>query len=255
MKRFVVIAVVAGLVLPVVSQAEVLHDTLYMVDDDVWNSTTFHTIGGEWGPNYDRDSHCADDFLVPGALGYELDTVTIDVQAEEARDPYNGILVEVFADLAGFPGEAPVSWYMASPGEVSSSLWDPSYYYGIRYTATIPDGAIVLAPGSYFMSIVGVSTIPQPPPELGNQWYAVRDTRPEAPHFGADTFARNGGQDHMYLPFGGLPGLSSRTDDFKSLSELGEGLGDLSMQITGTEIPEPATLALLGLGILVLRRR
>jgi len=236
MKKLVLLAAV--LMIPVAS-ADVLYDSLSIVDNQAYNAGNGDAISGMAVFGSISDLDACDDFTIN--QGYELDTVTRDYVTFLGGTPATGLLVEVFADLGGYPGETPVGSYMATGGEVSGSSWSDTIFglLGRRLTATIPDGAIVLGPGTYYIDMLPVDTTAN-----GDWYYTVRGAVS-----GSDSFGRDGYADHGNNYNGGYG-----STNWVSFNSLGYGAGDISQQITGT-VPEPASLALLGLGLVLLRRR
>jgi len=232
--------------------SEILYDTLRFVDEQLYDAGNGNAISGLYLFGQLLDRGITDDFVVPGDLGYELDTVTQDHLTFLGRSPADGILIEVFGQstMLGHPPEVPLAAYFATGDQISASPFEDTVFglIGRRFSVNLPDGAIVLPPGSYFISQIPVDTS-----DRSDWYYTARDNDS---FIGTDSFDRDGGFDHErdgWYFGGGSGGLG--TTDFVSLGELGFGVGDVSMRITGTEIPEPVSGVLLLASALIVRQR
>lgn len=143
--------------------------------------------------------------------------------------PADGLLVEFFEDLGGFPAEAPAACYFATGGEVAVSGFSDTIFglLGVRMTADISGGGIVLGAGTWWASLV-----PTDDSSGGDWYYTVRNT---AEVILADSHGRDGGGDHGtdcsvgYGGYGGGYGFS----DWTSFGTIGFGAGTSSRQISG----------------------
>ena len=207
-----------------VCRADVLHDTLFITDQQLEVNAIACTIGGYqvWGRQI--DSQVCDDFPVP-AGGRYIDTVTTDSIGYLWNEPADGVLVEVFEDLGGYPAET-ASWaYQATGGEITVEMndhrWGGPLY---RITATLPHEAFSLPEGNWWVSLVPIDTTTE-----SDGYFLFRDG---TIHHGQTSFVRNGGEDHALAGwwFGGYGGVWPSSDWTPG------DVGESSFRVTGHEM-------------------
>lgn len=187
------IACAAGAIMP--AQADVLYDTLFIVDNVETTNAIATTIGGYqvWGRKI--DSQVCDDFPVP-AGGCVIDSITADYIGYLPGYPAEGLLVEVFADLGGYPAETPTWSYLGTTAiEFLPHPWGTCK----RTTVTLPANTYSLTAGTWFISMTMVDMTDQ-----SDGYFLFRNG---TTLYGAATYVRNGGQDHLSWWFGGLEGV------------------------------------------------
>jgi len=151
-----------------------------------------------------------------------------------ATPTYNGALVQIFnfsgGTVGSLVGQAQVSGNLAVPGA------DPVFtsYYRYDLTANVNIAGLVSG-NQYFATLQG----------QGPDWaYLLRNGDGNLTTFGRD-----------YSSFGYAGGYGTTTWTEMAALNLGYSSGDSLMRIAGTPVPEPASMAALGLGVAALIRR
>ena len=224
-----VAAAVAIATAPGIVQADVLYDSTAMTDKGTWNHESYSTyIGGAIFLGHDADIQAAEDFELSDT--YDITSVTADYRKNfQDTVPGDGVLVEFFADLGGFPAEAAIAALLSSTFTAEQlGLVNPDGFDipGIRLTVDLMGEGITLGPGTWWVSITPVDVEPD-----GTDLYnAIAST---AGVFGNNTRIRDGGVDHG----NGLPG-SYGVDDWTLFGSLCDPCvdADLAMRIEGTPV-------------------
>lgn len=207
--------------------ADVVYDTLKYVDTQNYGAGNGNAISGRaiFGTVFDLG--LADDFELDG--DYTMTSAVEDSVTFFGATPADGVLVEFFDDLGGFPAESPSACYLATGGEVSNTGFSDTIFglLGVRLAADVSGGGIVLGAGTHWASIVPVDD------SSGGDWYyAVRNT---SEVLGADSHGRDGGGDHGTDCSAGYGGYSGGygTSDWTSFGAIGFGAGTVSRQLSG----------------------
>jgi len=179
---------------------------------------------GEQGQFYDQ--RIADDFTL--ALGAVVNGACWQGGSEfffspDILDNLTGFTYGFYADGGGVPGAAVTPLTVVPIGGVSVTNIGTGFFGETAYTFCIKFNPLVLLPGTYWFTMGGNLIDP-----FGDAlvWYSSNPTFNN--HIAA--------QLPVDAPWAGF-----------------DGLGDLGFQIQG--VPEPATIGLLGLGIVMLRKR
>ena len=203
-------------------QGDVLYDTTRMSKEGTWDASYSTFIGGAKFFGEDVDLQAADDFELDGTYG--ITSVTADYETNFGLPPVDGVLVEFFEDLGGFPSEVPIA-QVFSAEFVATQIDIHPLIPGLRLAVDLSNEDITLVPGTWWVSITPVDTAP-----LGGETYnqLASTTGP----FGIDTHVRNGGSDHGN-GLGGFYGV----DDWTLAGLLGgHEDADLAMKIEGTPV-------------------
>ena len=152
--------------------------------DRVWSTIGTANI---FGDSYDLQG--ADDFLLTGA--HTITSITVDFDSETGLMP-SSLLVEIFADAGGKPGEAPFATTSVSSGDISTEVFgNPGDWGqtgsepGYRTTADLSGAGIELGAGTWWVSVVSVTD-----DDFNNVFRVYEQAT------GGDVHYREGGVDH-----------------------------------------------------------
>ncbi|MCH8821870.1 MAG: hypothetical protein IH984_00025 [Planctomycetes bacterium] len=225
----IALAMTAGIV-----KADVLYDTTGMSKKGTWDESYGNFIGGAIFFGDDIDSQAADNFELDGTYGITI--VTADYGTTSALPPVDGVLVEIFEDLGGFPSEVPIAQVLSAEF-VATQIDIHPVIDGLRLTVDLSNEGITLAPGTWWVAITPVDTAP-----LGGEIY--NQLASTAGTYGNSTHRRDGGEDHG----NGLPGFTGENDWILAGLLGGNEYADLAMRIEGTLVGEPCPADLDGSG-------
>lgn len=227
------IAALSALAIVGAASAATIYDNTGMWGAGSYFTGNGNTTGGAAIFGVDYDLQVADDFSNTGSkylTGAACENATFGLGY-----PVQGVRVEIFPDIGGAPGEAPIHSGITSSFTTTTLGGDLFGLVGVRVDADISGFGWTIGTGTYWMTVQGVS--------MGGDWgytYAGGDP------FGANRYFRDGGVDHG----NGLGGGYGSNDFFSA----GDG-GGSSVALFGRDVPAPAGLALVGLGGLVAVRR
>jgi len=203
--------------------ADVLWDSLWIVDDDVCDSGNGAAISGMsiFGAIYDLQ--CAQAFEVTGDT--DITRVVQDYLNFNSSpySPATDVLVEFFADMGGYPAEIPtfqMTGTVHAEFSIYVSWWDPC----TRIEVTFGAGEVTLGAGTHWVSVTPVDIT------SGGDWYFA--CRKYEVLF-VDAYFRDGGGDHGTLyggPFGGGYGII----DWASMGDMGFTAGTVSFLVEGS---------------------
>ena len=238
------IALVLMLALPAVAGAAVvtLVDQLSIADQQTYVNANGNWLDGRNLFGSPSDLQLADDFTVPGVAHYARQVTFDYLMLSGQTIPSGGALVEFFAEAGNcLPNEAPFASVTVPTNLLTKTNWTDTVFGGygcIRLTADLSSYNIVLPAGKVWVAMQGIDP---------NNWgYTPRGT----PVAGCQAVLRDAGVDHGNGYMGGYG-----TNNWAACGNYYPPAGDLSIKVTGEPVPEPASLALLGLAALVLRRR
>ena len=207
-----------------VARADVLYDTTWMTDKGLYNETMSGYIGGLGAQAFFVDSQTADDFELADA--HVITSVTGDFfTLQPGFVPADGILIEIFEDLDGFPSEIRTAAVFSSNYEMTpfpDIVWDS--LVGRRFTVDLSEEGITLDPGTWWVSFV--------PVDLSPDGADYRQLRKLNLLNGNPAHLRDGGIDHGngYPGFFGFP-------DWTPFDQFGGSTsGDLAMRIAGAPV-------------------
>lgn len=180
-----------------------------------------------------QDLRLADDFTLASAM--KITEVEAAYVTFLGTAPANGVRVVIYPDAGNKPAEAPFVDFNATGGNVIKTNFADNVFGLIGTDLVATNLSINLTAGHWWIDI-----LPYDKSSSGDWFYQVRNLNQFT---GAEPYGKDGGE--------GAPGYGTTT--WKSMSQLGFGAGDTAMRIAA--IPEPATLLLVALGALALRRR
>jgi hypothetical protein len=190
--------------------AEVLYDTTSMTDTQTYtySANVQSYIGGSLNNSGTlRDEQICDDFVL--VKSHRITSVTADflcLNATPPITPAGGVLIEIFSDSSGTPQETPIGQYLATGSEITATTFNNTLGgttynpLGIRFTIDLSGAGIVLAPGTWWLSVVGVDETAN-----GRRYYYVSKA---GVINGLQDRRRNGGMDHG----NGYPGTAAGPD-------------------------------------------
>lgn len=205
-------------------QAEILYDTLWIVDEDVADAGNGNAISGMSVFGVIYDLQLCDDYEISSGP-YEITRMIVDYMNFNGGGyvPGTDVLVEVFDDLGGVPAELPthqVTNTWSSVEVINISWWGP----GTRIIVDLDSGSVVNNTGMWWSAVTPVDLT-----ATGDWYYEVRQYG--APIY-SDTHGRDGGSAHGTLydgPYDGGYGITSWT----SMADLGYTAGNSSRRIEG----------------------
>ena len=207
-----------------VARADVLYDTTWMTEKGLYNETMSGYIGGFDTQAFLVDSQTADDFELADA--HVITSVTADFfTLQPGFVPADGILIEIFEDLGGFPSEVPTAAVFAEAFEwtpFKDIVWGSQA--GRRFTVDLSEEGITLGPGTWWVSFVPVDLTPD-----GVDYRQLRKLDLLA---GNPAHLRDGGIDHG----NGYPGFYGFPDWTPFDQWAGSIPGDIAMKIEGTPV-------------------
>lgn len=226
-----------------VVKADLLHDTLWMTDNNSYTMGAQNFIGGFAQFDEMRDDQVGDDFNLTDT--YNINTITADfVTISSPMVPAHGVLVEFFSDLGGTPSNSPAAQVLSTNVSTDSFANHLSQFHeqGLRITVDLSTEEIALGPGNWWVAVTPVDETQE-----GIGYYSARQAGFVE---GAPAHVRQGGAAHGNDYAGGWPGGG---DWVPFPFFLGEG--DIALRIEGTLVPGPGALALLSIAGLFGRTR
>jgi hypothetical protein len=233
MKNTVVLSLISLLLLPLAASAGVIYDTLNIAYNQLYDTANGDAWAGKgvFGALYDL--MVADDIRGSGGFITHVAGAYVTFMG---GNPADGLYVATFKDTGGGgPNNAVYQdGFFASS---ATSFRDTVFgLLGVVVSADIKIGAMDCPDGLFWITIQ-----PKDLTQNGDWYYIVRDLNST---IGQDAYLRDGGR-----ASGGY-GFTTWT----SAGRAGFGVGDSAIQVS-CEIPEPATLSLLGLAALPFIRR
>ncbi|MFG0259198.1 MAG: hypothetical protein ACF8LK_02505 [Phycisphaerales bacterium JB041] len=209
-----------------------LHSTLGIVNAQSYNRMDPDFDGGIGRYGFYQNAESADDFTL--ATTAKLDSVTLDYLVVSSQMPAQGVQLNLWTDAGGSP-DALVYAGLIAPNHVIGAAFTDTVFglTGLRLTADTTNQAIVLGPGTYWVTMKPVDTT-----NAGEAYFSVRDSNLVN---GAATVGRD------------IVGSLYGSNAWFTLPFPGSG-GTTSMEIVGTLVPAPGSLALLG-AVFGVRRR
>lgn len=142
-----------GVLLPTFSaHAEVIHDSLWIHDDNLMDAGVGHAIGG-WRPFPGLgtiDSQVVEDFTLTQQT--RLTVGVIDVMSHDGTVPAEGIWVQVYADAGGRPAEETAADWVALPSEYEAEeISSPLNFRAWRITINLSDADLDLDEGTWWV--------------------------------------------------------------------------------------------------------
>ena len=192
-----------------------------MTPDETWDDAQASVIGGQILFNDYRDVQGADDFELTGA--YVITSVTGDYALQGEPPPADGVLVEFFEDLGGFPSEVPFDGALVTAVTLESI--DSNGAVIARLTVDLSGANFTLTSGTWWVSITPVDLTPR----VGGFYFQLGSS---ATGFGTNAHFRDGGIDHG----NGFPGLYDSDDWIVGSGIPGQRDLDLAMRIEGTPV-------------------
>ena len=212
-----------------IAHADILYDTTSMSESGTWDNGSYMTyIGGAPFLGYDVDVQATDDFDLKGT--YTLTSVTADYGTVFGSPPAEGVLIEFFEDLGGYPHEVPIAQVLSAEFTATPIDIQHPVIVGLRLTVDLANDDITLPSGTWWISITPVD----PAPDGSDLYNQLSST---AGVWGNNTHVRSGGIDHG----NGLPGGYGGAEDWTLAGGLAaHPYADIAMKIEGTLVVKPS---------------
>lgn len=178
----------------------------------------------------------ADDFVV-GGPGWVVDQVVMRGTwfTGENRNPTGGFIVSFYAMVSGAPANTASATQTSTSVARSASVGN--YAGRDAFDFTIDLAPVGLNAGTYFMAVQAVDSV--------NFFWIVANANQGADSHVRDTWRNQTG--------GG--GANTYPEAWTPLADIGGDPQDMAFTIRGTVVPEPATIAVIGLGLAALAAR
>lgn len=233
--RILVAAVL--LLVPAALAGTEIYNTMGMIQSPVkYDTGNGNAVSGTGVFGGVQDLRLADDFTVPASL-----TRITEVEAAYVTffgtAPANGVRVVLYEDAGNKPKETPYIDFNATGANVVKTNFSDPLFYLVGTVLTVKNLTLDLPYAGHWW----IDILPYDKSASGDWFYQVRDLQSFT---GAEPYCKDGGE--------GTGGYGHT--DWWSMTAQGYGAGDAAMRIVA-DVPEPASLLLIGLGALALRRR